>query len=107
MKTLQTLTPVVLGLLTLAVTSSVNAQAVIDTVDNGDLSGTGMTPGSGCTVLFNPQGELLQNGRSCSSKEIGRAQAALNSYLWEQGTSDHHNSNSSRQCHCHLTSDGG
>lgn len=97
MKTLRTLTPVVLGLLTLAVTTSVNAQAVIDTVDNGDLSVTGMRSGSGCTVLFNPQGELLQNGRSCSSREISQAQSAIDTYLREQGTSDRHNANSSSQ----------
>ena len=97
MKALRTLTPVVLGLLTLAVTSSVNAQAAIDVVDNGNLSVTGMTPGSGCTVLFNPQGKLLQTGRSCSSREIGKAQTAIDSYLREQGTPDRYNGNSSRQ----------
>ncbi|MBD2770759.1 hypothetical protein [Iningainema tapete] len=94
MKTLRTLAPITLGLLTLTVTSSVSAQAVIDRLNNGNLSVTGMTPGSGCTVLFNPQGELLQNGQSCSSREIGKAQTAIDSYLREQGT---FNGSSSRQ----------
>ncbi|XGV97886.1 MAG: hypothetical protein ACAF41_02925 [Leptolyngbya sp. BL-A-14] len=85
MKSLRTLAPAMLGFLTLAVTSPVNAQAVIDTVDNGNLSVTGMTSGSGCTVLFSPQGELLQQGRSCSSREVNKAQAAIDSYLREQG----------------------
>ncbi|MEH2420138.1 MAG: hypothetical protein V7K48_04100 [Nostoc sp.] len=84
MKTLRALTPIALGLLTLTVASSVNAQAIIDTVDNGNFSVTGMTRGSGCTVLFSPQGELVQNGRSCSSREIGKAQTAINTYLREQ-----------------------
>ena len=52
MKTLRALTPIALGLLTFTVASSVNAQAVIDTIDNGNLSVTGMTRGSGCTNLF-------------------------------------------------------
>ena len=96
-KTLRTLTPTILGLLTLTVTHSVNAQAVIDTLDNGNLSVTGMTSGSGCTVLFNPQGEIRQQGRSCSSTEIRKAQAAINSYLREQGTPDRYNRSPSRQ----------
>lgn len=97
MKTLRTLAPAILSVLALTVTSSVNAQAVIDYADNGNLSVTGMTSGSGCTVLFSPQGELLQNGRSCSSREISKAQAAIDSYLREQSTSDHHNDNPSSQ----------
>jgi hypothetical protein len=91
MKTWRILSPVLLGLLTLTVTSSVNAQTVIDTLDNGNLSVTGMTSGSGCTVLFNPEGEILQRGRSCSSREINKAQAAIDSYLREQGTPDRQN----------------
>ncbi|AVH63240.1 hypothetical protein CDG77_18510 [Nostoc sp. 'Peltigera membranacea cyanobiont' 213] len=97
MKTLQALTPIALGLLTLTVASSVNAQAIIDTVDNGNLSVTGMTRGSGCTALFSPRGELLQNGRSCSSREIGKAQAAIDTYLREQGAPERNSSNSMRQ----------
>jgi hypothetical protein len=85
MKILRILAPATLGLLTLTVTSSVNAQAVIDTVDNGNLSVTRITAGSGCTVLFSPQGELLQKGRSCSSREINKAQDVIDSYLREQG----------------------
>lgn len=89
--------PIALGLLTLSVASSVNAQAIIDTVDNGNLSVTGMTRGSGCTVLFSPQGELVQNGRSCSSREIGKAQAAIDTYLREQGAPERNSDNSMRQ----------
>ncbi|MEH1939098.1 MAG: hypothetical protein V7L01_02610 [Nostoc sp.] len=97
MKTLQALMPIALGLLTLTVASSVNAQAIIDTVDNGNLSVTGMTRGSGCTVLFSPRGELLQNGRSCSSKEIGKAQTAIDTYLREQGAPERNSDNSMGQ----------
>ncbi|MGJ5632411.1 hypothetical protein [Nostoc sp. CALU 1950] len=97
MKTLLALTPIALSLLTLTVASSVNAQAIIDTVDNGNLSVTGMTRGSGCTVLFSPQGELVQNGRSCSSKEIGKAQTAIDTYLREQGAPERNSDNSMRQ----------
>ncbi|MEH1987027.1 hypothetical protein [Nostoc sp.] len=97
MKTLQALMPIAVGLLTLTVASSVNAQPIIDTVDNGNLSVTGMTRGSGCTVLFSPQGELVQNGRSCSSKEIGKAQAAIDTYLREQGAPERNSDNSMRQ----------
>ncbi|MDZ8087381.1 MAG: hypothetical protein RMY16_17745 [Nostoc sp. DedQUE12b] len=97
MKTLRALTPIALGLLTLTVASSVNAQAIIDTIDNGNLSVTGMTRGSGCTVLFSPQGELLQNGRSCSSREIGKAQTAIDTYLREQGASERNSEDSIRQ----------
>ncbi len=97
MKTLRTLAPTIVGLLTLTVTHPVNAQAVIDTLDNGNLSVTGMRSGSGCTVLFNPQGEILQRGRSCNSTEIRKAETAIDSYLREQRTSDNHNSSSSRQ----------
>ncbi|WP_414514834.1 hypothetical protein [Nostoc sp. PCC 9305] len=97
MKTLRALTPIALGLLTLMVASSVNAQAIIDTVDNGNLSVTGMTRGSGCTVLFSPQGELVQNGRSCSSREIGKAQTAIDTYLREQGAPERNSDDSMRQ----------
>ncbi|MEH1977027.1 MAG: hypothetical protein V7L02_28190 [Nostoc sp.] len=97
MKTLRALTPIAVGLLTLTVASSVNAQAIIDTVDNGNLSVTGMTRGSGCTVLFSPQGELLQNGRSCSSREIGKAQTAIDTYLREQGAPERNSDNSMGQ----------
>ncbi|BBD70622.1 hypothetical protein NIES4072_69890 [Nostoc commune NIES-4072] len=97
MKSLRILAPTFLGLLTLTVTHPVNAQAVIDTLDNGNLSVTGMTRGSGCTVLFNPQGEILQQGRSCNSTEIRKAETAIDSYLREQRTSDNYNSSSSRQ----------
>ncbi|MEH2091551.1 hypothetical protein [Nostoc sp.] len=97
MKTLRALTPIALGLLTLTVASSVNAQAIIDTVDNGNLSVTGMTRGSGCTVLFSPQGELLQNGRSCSSREIAKAQTAIDTYLREQGAPERNSDDSVRQ----------
>ncbi|MDZ7968609.1 MAG: hypothetical protein RM368_27265 [Nostoc sp. DedSLP03] len=97
MKTLRALTPIALGLLTLTVASSVNAQAIIDTVDNGNLSVTGMTRGSGCTVLFSPQGELVQNGRSCSSREIGKAQTAIDTYLREQGAPERNSDNSMGQ----------
>ncbi|MEH2247628.1 MAG: hypothetical protein V7K85_34380 [Nostoc sp.] len=86
-----------MGLLTLTVTHSVNAQAVIDTLDNGNLTVTGMKSGSGCTVLFKPQGEILQRGRSCNSTEVRKAQTAIDSYLREQDTSDNHNGRSSRQ----------
>ncbi len=97
MKTLQALMPIALGLLTLTVASSVNAQAIIDTVDNGNLSVTGMIRGSGCTVLFSPQGELVQNGRSCSSREIGKAQTAIDTYLREQGAPERNSDNSMGQ----------
>ncbi|MBN4000665.1 hypothetical protein [Nostoc sp. LPT] len=97
MKTLRALTPIALGLLTLTVANSVNAQAIIDTVDNGNFSVTGMTRGSGCTVLFSPQGELVQNGRSCSSREIGKAQTAIDTYLREQGAPERNSDNSMRQ----------
>jgi hypothetical protein len=96
-KSLRILAPTIVGLLTLTVTHPVNAQAVINTLDNGNLSVTGMRSGSGCTVLFNPQGEILQQGRSCSSTEIRKAQAAIDTYLREQGTSDSHNDRSARQ----------
>lgn len=96
MKALLALTPIALSVLTLTVASSVNAQAVVNRVGNGNLSVTGMTPGSGCTVLFNPQGELLQNGRSCSSREIGKAQTAIDTYLREQNAPER-NSNSAQQ----------
>jgi hypothetical protein len=97
MKSLRTLALTIVGLLTLTVTHPVNAQAVIDTLDNGNLSVTGMTSGRGCTVLFNPQGEILQRGRSCNSTEIRKAETAIDSYLREQRTSDNHNGSSSRQ----------
>lgn len=97
MKTLRALTPIALGLLTLTVASSVNAQPAIDTIDNGNFSVTGMTPGSGCTVLFSPQGKLLQNGRSCSSREIGKAQTAIDTYLREQGAPERNSDDSMRQ----------
>ncbi|MDZ7991804.1 MAG: hypothetical protein RM022_009510 [Nostoc sp. EfeVER01] len=97
MKSLRILAPTIVGLLTLTVTHPVNAQAVIDTLDNGNLSVTGMRSGSGCTVLFNAQGEILQQGRSCSSTEIREAQEAIDTYLREQGTSDNHNGSASRQ----------
>jgi len=97
MKSLRTLAPTIVGLLTLTVTHPVNAQAAIDTLDNGNLSVTGMRSGSGCTVLFNPQGEILQQGRSCNSTEIRKAETAIDSYLREQRTSDNYNSSSSRQ----------
>ncbi|MEH2119499.1 hypothetical protein [Nostoc sp.] len=93
MKSLRTLAPTILGLLTLTVTHPVNAQAVIDTLDNGNLSVTGMRSGSGCTVLFNPQGEIIQQGQSCRSTEVRKAQTAIDSYLQEQRTSDDHNGN--------------
>ncbi|MEH2293785.1 hypothetical protein [Nostoc sp.] len=86
MKTLRILAPVILGLSAFTGTSSVNAQAVIDTVDNGNLSVTRLSLRSGCAVLFNPQGELLQNGRSCSARDISEAQTAIDRYLREQGT---------------------
>lgn len=97
MKSLRILAPTFLGLLTLTVTHPVKAQAEIDTLDNGNLSVTGMRSGSGCTVLFNPQGEIIQQGRSCSSTEIRKAETAIDSYLQEQRTSDNHNGSSSRQ----------
>lgn len=97
MKTLRNLVPAMLGLLTLTLTSSVNAQAVIDRLDNGNLSVTGMTSGSGCTVLFNPEGEILQRGRSCSSREIDKAQAAIDTYLREQDAPDHDNGSPSSE----------
>lgn len=97
MKTLRALTPIALSLLTLTVAISVNAQAIIDTVDNGNFSVTGMTRGSGCTVLFSPQGELVQNGRSCSSREIGKAQTAIDTYLREQGAPERNSDDSMRQ----------
>lgn len=84
MKSSKILAPIFLGLLALTGTSSANAQAVIDTLDNGNLSVTGMRLRSGCTVLFNPQGELLQNGRSCNSRDISEAQSVIDSYLREQ-----------------------
>lgn len=86
MKTLQILAPVILGLSAFTGASFVNAQAVIDPMNNGNLSVTRLSSGSGCTVLFNPQGTLLQNGRSCSSRDISEAQTAIDSYLREQGT---------------------
>ncbi|MBN8564570.1 MAG: hypothetical protein J0L70_28980 [Leptolyngbya sp. UWPOB_LEPTO1] len=97
MKSSKILAPIFLGLLALTGTSSANAQAVIDTLDNGNLSVTGMRPRSGCTVLFNPQGELLQNGRSCNSRDISEAQSVIDSYLREQGSSTHENSDSARR----------
>ncbi|WP_334911604.1 hypothetical protein [Nostoc sp.] len=96
-KTLRIVASTILSLLTLTVSHSVNAESVIDTLDNGNLTVTGMKSGSGCTVLFNPQGEILQQGRSCSSTEIRKAQAAINSYLQEQGTPDRYNRSPSSQ----------
>lgn len=97
MKTLRTIAPAILSVLAVTATSSVKAQAVVDTLDNGNLSVTGMTSGSGCTVLFSPEGDLLQNGRSCSSSEIRKAQSALDRYLREQGTSDRYSDDPSSQ----------
>jgi hypothetical protein len=96
-KTLPIVASTILSLLTLTVSHSVNAQAVIDTLDSGNLTVTSMTSGSGCTVLFNPQREILQQGRSCSSTDIRKAQTAINSYLREQDTPDSYNRNPSRQ----------
>ncbi|MDF5709326.1 MAG: hypothetical protein PUP90_17080 [Nostoc sp. S4] len=93
MKSLRTLAPTILGLLTLTVTHPVNAQVVINTLDNGNLSVTGMKSGSGCTVLFDPQGEIVQQGESCGSTEVRKAHIAINRYLQEQGTSDDRNGN--------------
>jgi hypothetical protein len=92
MKSSKILAPIFFGLLALTGTSSANAQAVIDTLDNGNLSVTGMRPRSGCTVLFNPQGELLQNGRSCNSRDISEAQSVIDTYLREQGSTAPENS---------------
>ncbi|MCG9892993.1 MAG: hypothetical protein MH252_18210 [Thermosynechococcaceae cyanobacterium MS004] len=105
MKKLRAIASILLGVSVLSVSSSVHAQAVIDRVDNGNLSVTRLSPGSGCTVLFSPQGELLQNGSSCSSRDISKAQAAIDGYLREQGTPnryparypDRDNFNTSRQ----------
>lgn len=95
MKNFQILAPTLLGMLSLTVANSVKAQAVITTVDNGNLSVTGMIPGRGCAVLFSSEGERIQQGRSCNSTEIKKAQEAINTYLREQSTSDNHNPSSS------------
>ncbi|MFN6486623.1 MULTISPECIES: hypothetical protein [unclassified Nostoc] len=97
MKSLRTLAPTLVGLLTLTVTHPVNAQAAIDTLDNGNLSVTGMRSGSGCTVLFNPQGEIIQQGRSCNSTEIRKAETAIDTYLREQGAPERNSDDSMRQ----------
>ncbi|MCY6490471.1 hypothetical protein [Leptolyngbya sp. GGD] len=97
MKSSKILAPIFLSLLALTGASSASAQAVIDTLDNGNLSVTGMRPRSGCTVLFNPQGKRLQNGRSCNSRDISEAQSAIDTYLREQGSPTHENSDSARR----------
>jgi hypothetical protein len=75
----------------------VNAQAAIEPMNNGNLSVTRLSSGSGCTVLFNPQGTLLQNGRSCSARDIREARTAIDRYLREQATSDGEDRTSSSQ----------
>ena len=95
MKKFQILAPTLLGMLSLTVANSVKAQAVITTVDNGNLSVTGMLPERGCAVLFSSEGERIQQGRSCNSTEIRKAQEAIDTYLREQNSSDDHSPSNS------------
>jgi hypothetical protein len=93
-KNLPIISATLFGVVSLALGNSVNARTVITPVDNGNLSVTGMMPGRGCTVLFNREGKRLQQGGSCNATEIKKAQEAVNGYIREQSTSDHHNSHS-------------
>jgi SH3-like domain-containing protein len=88
MKKTKMIVTAILSLLSLSIVDGVRAETTIDPVDNGNLSVTGMIPGNGCTVLFSPQGEIIQKGNSCSSREINKAQDAIDSYLREQNADD-------------------
>jgi hypothetical protein len=87
MKNLRILVPTMMGLLALTTANGVHAETTINPSDNGNLSVTGMIPGNGCTVLFSPQGRMIEKGSSCSSKEINKAQKAIDSYVREQNAS--------------------
>jgi uncharacterized protein YraI len=89
MKQTKIIVTAILSLLSLSIVDGVRAETTIDPVDNGNLSVTGMIPGNGCTVLFSSQGEIIQKGNSCSSREINKAQDAIDSYLREQNADDH------------------
>ncbi|MEA5534005.1 hypothetical protein [Crocosphaera sp. XPORK-15E] len=88
MKPTRIFVPAILGLLSLTIANGVRAEIIINPADNGNFSVTGMIPGNGCTVLFNPRGAVIQQGSSCSQKEIRKAQDAMDSYLREQNASD-------------------
>ena len=87
MKPTKIIVPALLSLFSLGIVDGVRAETRIDPMDNGNLSVTGMVSGKGCTVLFSPRGEVLQQGNSCSSGEINKAQDAVDSYLREQNAS--------------------
>jgi len=87
MKNLRVLVPTIMGLLALTTANVVHAETTISPADNGNLTVTGMIPGNGCTVLFSPQGRMIEKGSSCSSKEINKAQKAIDSYVREQNAS--------------------
>ena len=74
--------------ISLTIANGVRAEITINPADNGNFSVTGMIPGNGCTVLFNPRGAVVQQGSSCSQKEIRKAQDAMDAYLREQNASD-------------------
>jgi hypothetical protein len=88
MKSIRIFVPAILGLLSLTIANGVRAEITINPADNGNFSVTGMIPGNGCTVLFNPRGAVVQQGSSCSQKEIRKAQDAMDAYLREQNASD-------------------
>ncbi len=48
---------------------------------------------SGCVVLFNNAGGLIQKGSSCSNSDVKQAKDAINSYLREQNDNDSENMN--------------
>jgi len=87
MKNLRVLVPTIMGLLALTTATVVHAETTISPADNGNFSVTGMIPGNGCTVLFSHRGRMIEKGNSCSSKEINKAQKAMDSYVREQNSS--------------------
>jgi len=87
MKNLRVLVPTIMGLLALTTANVVHAETTISPADNGNFSVTGMIPGNGCTVLFSHRGRMIEKGSSCSSKEINKAQKAMDSYVREQNSS--------------------
>lgn len=87
MKNLRVLVLTIMGLLALTTATVVHAETTIDPADNGNFSVTGMIPGNGCTVLFSHRGRMIEKGSSCSSKEINKAQKAIDSYVREQNSS--------------------
>jgi SH3-like domain-containing protein len=87
MKPTRIFVPALLSVLSLTMVNGVHAETTIKPADNGNLSVTGMIPDNGCNVLFSPQGRMIEKGNSCSSKEINKAQKAINSYVREQNLS--------------------